>query len=259
MMTDGSGLREEIMRIALLQFATDSACAPSDFLAREHVVVASHDDPGARAYLSLPFAFDLTSYGNNVVASVREDLIPVARAYLAGKRTETCFETPALHELDAMLAPYGLRTLYQAEYFLPDPDRMHGIGCAYPLRVLDKGMFAALYLPQWSNALCAQRPERDVLCVAAYDGDRMVGLAGCSADCSQMWQIGIDVLPDYRRKGIASALVSRLARETLALGKIPFYCAAWSNLPSKKTALRCGFMPAWVQLTAKAVEKQKKV
>ena len=47
MMTDGSGLREEIMRIALLQSATDSACAPSDFLAREHVVVASHDDPGA--------------------------------------------------------------------------------------------------------------------------------------------------------------------------------------------------------------------
>ena len=44
-------LREEIMRIALLQSATDSACAPSDFLAREHVVVASHDDPGARAEL----------------------------------------------------------------------------------------------------------------------------------------------------------------------------------------------------------------
>lgn len=69
-----------------------------------------------------------------------------------------------------------------------------------------------------------------------------------------MWQIGIDVLPAYRQKGIAAALVSRLARETFLRGKIPFYCAAWSNIPSKKTAVRCGFFPAWVQLTAKAIE-----
>ena len=68
-----------------------------------------------------------------------------------------------------------------------------------------------------------------------------------------MWQIGIDVLPQYRGRGVAAALVSRLAQETFARGKVPFYCAAWSNIPSKRTALRCGFFPAWVQLTAKPV------
>lgn len=86
--------------------------------------------------------------------------------------------------------------------------------------------FGPLYLPQWSNALCEKRKELDVLGVGAFDRERLIGLAGCSADCHTMWQIGIDVLPDYRRQGVAAALVSRLALETLARGKVPFYCAA---------------------------------
>ena len=39
--------------------------------------------------------------------------------------------------------------------------------------------------------------------------DKLVGLAACSADCDNMWQIGVDVLPEYRRMGIASSLDSR--------------------------------------------------
>ncbi len=249
--------RGDIVRIAAEQSAVDSSCHASDFFKAEHVVVPSRSDKAARKYIAQPFAFDLTSYGRNAVASVREDLVPVARAYLRGKQTQACFETPALHELDGMLAPFGLRTCYQAEYFLPDPAQMREHDCAYALRVLRKEDFAVLYLPQWSNALCAARRECDMLCVGAYDGAALIGLAGCSADCERMWQIGIDVLPQYRGRGVASALVSRLARETFARGKVPFYCAAWSNLPSKRTALRCGFLPAWVQLTAMPAQRRR--
>lgn len=90
-----------------------------------------------------------------------------------------------------------------------------------------------------------------MLGVGAYDGDRLVGLAGCSADCETMWQIGIDVLPEYRRQGIASVLTNRLARECLARDIVPFYCAAWSNIRSVRNALRAGFKPGWAEVTAK--------
>ena len=69
-----------------------------------------------------------------------------------------------------------------------------------------------------------------------------------------MWQIGIDVLPEYRRQGIASALTSRLAVEILNRGKVPFYCAAWSNVKSVRSAIKAGFKPAWVELTARTRE-----
>ncbi len=93
-----------------------------------------------------------------------------------------------------------------------------------------------------------------MLGVGAYDCGKLVGLAGCSADCETMWQIGVDVLPKYRRQGIAAALTSRLAVEILNRGKVPFYCSAWSNIRSVRNAIKSGFLPAWVEMTAKPKE-----
>ena len=93
-----------------------------------------------------------------------------------------------------------------------------------------------------------------MLGIGAYDVGRLVGLAACSADCDSMWQIGVDVLPEYRRHGLASALTSRLAVEILERKKVPFYCCAWSNIGSARTAIRSGFRPAWVEMTIKSAE-----
>ena len=42
--------------------------------------------------------------------------------------------------------------------------------------------------------------------------------------------------------------------EILERGKVPFYCCAWSNLASARNAIKSGFRPAWVQVTAKPTE-----
>ena len=161
------------------------------------------------------------------------------------------FETPNMHVLNDAFQEKGYRVCFMAEYFLPDRNVLHELSCDYECKVLVQEDFADLYTSQWSNALCEARKEPDVLGVGAYDNGKLIGLAACSADCDTMWQIGIDVLPEYRRKGIVSALTSRLAAETLQRGKVPFYCCAWSNLKSAKNAIKSGFRPAWVEMTVK--------
>lgn len=52
-------------------------------------------------------------------------------------------------------------------------------------------------------------------------------------------------------KGIVRALVDTLTREIMRLGKVPFYCTAWSNIASKRTAISCGYRDAWVELSVK--------
>ena len=146
-----------------------------------------------------------------------------------------------------------------AEYFLPDRTVLKDLPCAYEMRILEQKDFEALYVPEWSNALCADRKHLDMLGIGAYDGDKLIGLAGCSADCETMWQIGIDVLPPYRRQGVAAALTAKLALETFARGKIPFYCAAWSNIKSVRNAIKAGFRPAWVEMTAKEISFVEKL
>ena len=136
---------------------------------------------------------------------------------------------------------------------MPDVEKLEEKPCAYECRVLEQKDFTDLYVPEWSNALCENRKHLDVLGVGAYDNGRLIGLAGCSADCDDMWQIGIDVLPEYRRQGIATALTSKLAIEILKRGKVPFYCAAWCNLKSVRNAIKSGFRPAWIEMTAKPI------
>lgn len=137
---------------------------------------------------------------------------------------------------------------------MPNIQDIRPLLCNYELKVLKPEQFSNLYLKEWGNALCKKRKNLDVLAVGAFEKNKLIGLAGCSADCNTMWQIGVDVLPKYRRKGIASALTSRLACEILKNGKIPFYCAAWSNLKSVRNAIKSGFLPAWVEMTAKSKE-----
>ena len=245
---------KDILKIAMAQSAVDLCASASDFEKEENVIVISGESPGARKYLKLPFSCQLVSYGSNVVASVSPEYREMTERYINKYSVYHLFETPNLHVLNEELMAKGQKICFMAEYFLPDLDALRPLDCPYELRVLGQEDFSELYLPEWSNALCEARRELDVLGVGAYDNGRLVGLAACSADCDTMWQIGIDVLPEYRRQGIATALTRRLAIEILNRGKVPFYCAAWSNIKSVRNALRSGFRPAWVEMTAKSCE-----
>lgn len=244
---------KDILDTALRQSAVDLGCEAGDFLRPDNVVVTSRADPRARKYLELPFSCQLVSYGNNVTASVSHGFRDIVRTYIHRFPPEHCFETPNLHMLNSALEEKGQRICFMAEYFLPDLDELKPLDCPYPVKLLGPADFGPLYTSQWSNALCEKRRELDVLGVGAYDGEALVGFAACSADCADMWQIGVDVLPGYRRKGIASALTSQLALEILERGKVPFYCAAWCNVKSVRNAIKSGFRPAWVEMTAKPI------
>lgn len=242
---------KSILQIAMEQSAVDANCKAEDFMREENVIVTSCVNPDARSYLELPFDCSLISYGNNIVASINEKYHGMVSDYLERFSVEHCFETPGLHVLNDAMQKEGLRVCFMAEYFLPDLEHLKALGCPYEQRVLHPCDFAELYKEEWGNALCKKRKELDVLGVGAYDGTRLIGLAGCSADGKAMWQIGVDVLPGYRRQQVASCLTSRLALEILEREKVPFYCAAWSNIKSVRNAIKSGFRPAWVELTVK--------
>ncbi len=263
---------QDILEIAMKQSATDSNCNWKDFTGTQNKVVISEKNRNARKYLKLPFICDLTSYGTNIVASVSKGLEETVWEYINKYKTEHCFETPNLHKLMDCLRPMGYNVCFMAEYSLPDTDllsgsrladrlweRVSGANPSYKIRIMGQEDFKELYIPQWGNALCIERKELDIIAAGAYDNGRLIALAGASADCSTMWQIGVDVLPEYRRQGIASALVSRLAAEILNRGIVPFYCCAWSNIGSIRNAVASGLRPAWVQITAKPTEEIEKM
>ena len=243
--------REEMIHTAMKQSAEDMGCRPEDFLREDNVITAFRLGKNARKYLSGPITGSFVSYGSNTVAAVADEIRDIVTEYMKMYKFYYLFGMPSLNWLNDRLSQAGYRISNMAAYYLPDPERIPELSCIYETRVLVQEDFADLYLPQWGNALCEDRKELDVLGVGAYDGGELIALAACSADCGEMWQIGVDVLPAYRRRGIASALTASLAREILKRGKVPFYGAAWSNIPSVGNAVKSGFVPAWAEMTVK--------
>ena len=245
---------KDILRIAMEQSAADIGCVAGDFLSNDNIIVPYRPSSNAKNYYEHPIGCNFISYGNNIVAGATDETFDIVKEYINKFKFYHCFETPNLYWLNERLAPLGQTVCFMAEYYLPDLNNLDRLSCGYELRVLEKGGFDDLYVKEWSNALCSDRKELDVLAVGAYDGDKLVGLAGCSADADEMWQIGVDVLPEYRRQGIASAVTSTLAVEILERGKVPFYCTAWSNLRSLRNGIKSGLIPAWAEMTVKPVD-----
>ncbi len=245
---------EQIRYIAMEQSAVDIGCRAEDFDKTEPVIVDGVIGQGARVYYREPIGCNFVTYGNNVVASVKPELREIVGEYVKRSEFYYLMATPDILWLTEQIAPLNYAIRHMAYYFLPDVNKVSRLSCPYELRLLYPEDFSELYLPEWSNAICEKRRELDMLAYGAYDGDRLIGLAGCSADCESMWQIGIDVLPEYRRKGVAAALTSNLAAEVLERGRVPFYCCAWANIPSAKNAIKSGFAPAWMEMTVKPKE-----
>ena len=244
---------QEILAVAMRQSADDCSCREGDFLTAKNIVVESRECPHASRYMKLPHVCALFSYGSNIVASCRKDLIPEIESFVNSRESiYRCFDTPAIYDLNHILEKADAQVTWMHVCFLPEPDRVYHeeLPCSYGTKMLHPKDFTELYRPEWSNALCSDRKELDMLGVGAYDEGKLIGLAACSADCPDMWQIGVDVLPEYRKRGIASALTNRLARAVFEAGKIPFYAAAWSNIKSIRNGFRSGFIPAWAVLTA---------
>ena len=244
---------KDIMRIATEQSALEANCSPEDFFRSENIVTISTGNKGARRNLALPAYCNLISYGSNIVASVNPAVKETVEKYLEQFEPGHCLGTPNIYLLNDAFRRDGMCICFMAEFFLPDVERLKERECGFRMEMLRPEDLTQFYVPEWSNALTSGCRELDVLAAGAYDGTRLVGLAGCSADCDTMWQIGIDVLPEYRRQGIASALTSRLALEILAAGRVPYYCVAWANVKSVRNAVQSGFIPAWVELNAKTI------
>ena len=247
---------EKILQIAMQQQAIDYSCAPEDFCSNENKVVISKENPKARAYLRLPFFCALTSFGNNIVASVNTDIADFVSEYIKDKKIEDCFTPPNIFTLNDELRKHGSQITFCAQRPLPDVNLIKPVSCDYDMRIMQPDEYTYLYgMPEWNNAIgSGRRKHLDMLAVGAFDGQKLIGLVGSSASCDSMWQIGVDVLPDYRRKGIAAALVSKLALELLSIGVVPFPGNRWANIRSLKTQLSCGFKPAWVEMIASAAD-----
>lgn len=230
-------------------------CSKKDLSINENVITTSSLNEGRRIYSSEKEFFHMVTTGNNAVITSDEVLHPFLKEFVRNRTGHWLFEIPNLLPLEKQLNEYNYTLTGTFHMFLPYTD-------VYPKRTYPvKWFFGKEEIDifygdkRFPNAICSkylpERPDRIVVC--AYDNDKIMGIAGCSEDAKGWMQIGIDVMPEYRSKGVGTYLVTLLKNKIIENGDVPFYGTSVSNYHSWNIALNSGFRPAWVEIGAKKI------
>lgn len=226
--------KQKMMQIVYNQLAIDYNCLPEDFGKNGVLFTAAKKQAGRREMPFLTPRFEIITMGRSTIVNASQEILPYLKRKFAGKTR---------HEILTSQLVFGVNP-----YYLPDIENLKEPNVpGYTFALTDQNIQDFYELKGLHNALqydCAsKRPE--VLAAAAYDNGILAGLACASADSQTMWQIGVDVLPAYRGKGIACKLVHMLSVETLSRGVVPYYTTDCGNLTSQRVAFKCGYFPAW--------------
>ncbi len=228
-------------------------CENDDFTKQENILTISELKPGRRIYSPEKYFFHKVTTGGNAVLTAEECLHPFLKEFMKDRTGHWLFELPNLLPLEQELNKFGYTLTQTHHMFLPA--EQVNVKREYPVKwYAGREEITQFYGDErFPNAICSEylphRPDRMVVC--AYDGETIMGMAGCSEDAKGWQQIGIDVMTEYRSRGVGTYLVTLLKNKILEQGDIPFYGTSVSNYHSWNIALNCGFRPAWVEIGAK--------
>ena len=251
-------IKRRVWEAALAQLALDYNAQPQDFLAPGVTVTAAKALPGRRQYQQGAPFFQMATTGRGAVITAQESLRGPLRAWAQGVEAgHWLLEYPRLRQVEDLLMPQGWKLRGTHHMYLPAREFSSHLPQGFSYRWYDRESLKIFYPNHaWPNALLEEEnPLRpDVIALGAFCRGELVALAGASADGETLWQVGIDVLPDYRSRGLGTALVEALCQRIVKLGKLPFYGTAAANTHSQSIAVKCGFFPAWVEVSSQPAE-----
>jgi len=242
--------KQELIAIIKNQLAIEYNCSVQDFSSSNNIVTVTKDNEEKRRFIDGSFFFQMATFGDNAVITADKCMYNWLKEYIKDKKGYWLFEHNNLLKIEEKLNEYNKKLSSTHHMFLSYKETAPK-EIDLKLKWFENEEIHPFYeTKMFPNALCTKyNPKRpDVLAVAACDKDKIIGMAGCSADTPLLWQVGIDVNENYRGKGIGTYLVTLLKNETEKRGKIPYYGTSLSNLYSWGIALNSGFVPAWIEI-----------
>lgn len=237
----GVGIMEfnkaKMLEIARKQLAIDMNCNAEDFIKDGIIFCEAKLNEGRRRFdRQAPF-LEIATMGKSIVVSADSHILTKVKPLLENRTRENIFAAPFIfgHSL----------------YYIPDCNKIKKLPLpdGFEFYVKEGKEIHDLYkVSGFENAIQydINHPRPDAIVIYSMHDNNIVAMAGASADSELMWQIGIDVLPEFRNKGLATSLVSNLALMIMERGIIPYYGAASSNIASQSVAYRSGFIPTWM-------------
>ena len=250
--------RSELTEAAALQLSYDYSCSPEDFFGSISKATLSAVNSRRREITDGPDFFRMAVMGNAAVATADSAILPSIEKIMSLYSGAQLFTGKVQYLLNQELGRFNKTIGDVSVYYLPLTPYKYYHDHGFNVRVYEENdIVNVLYRYKgFNNALMynSSRKRRDVLAVCALNGDEIIGMAGASNDSEKFWQIGIDVLPQYRGLGVAAEIVSALTHQVFMHGAIPYYGTWAGNIPSQNVARKCGYFPVWTEMFSSDIE-----
>jgi len=246
-------IKKEYLDKAKKQFCKDYYCRLSDFEKNENTITY-YGDTISRQYPSEKPIFRMMCFYNKIFITTEDKLYHWAREKFENAFSGWAFSFHSLRKIDNKLREFGHEIKDMHHYYLPledFPQPEH----KFDLKWFDQEEIESFrHRNRFTDALAFHPRYPDVIAVAAMKDEDIMGIAGASEDGDELWQIGINVLPQYRVNGMAVNLVTHLKEEIMNRGKVPFYGTVESHNLSKSVAIKSGFFPVWSEIYSGPIE-----
>lgn len=220
--------KNEIQNIIQCYLKQQFSCTEKDLLGEETVFTKN--------LLKKPHIKMLT-YKACTVVNISEDLYSYVKEELKGRNRDEIFEYPLV---------YG-----QTIHFVPDVQLINksNLPDTYTYELLEGDRIKKLsYIRGFDNSLAFNEEGETTtkIVFVAKKENEVIAIAGAAVEFEKMWEVGIDVMPEYRNDGLGNAMVRYLTLEILKKGIVPFYSASVTNIGSQMVASRAGYVPCWI-------------
>lgn len=200
---------------------------------KEHVFVESNE-----------MFFEAITFGTHAIVRGDKEMLTWCKEFFGGAPAQDILDGNSLYQIETKLRAYNKKLAGEHVRYLHLYPEKKVKQPDFDYKLFDSSTVKELY--RYSHFGSALNFNRDALAIAAYDGGKIVSLAGADDYTDPLWQIGIDTIAEYQGKGLGVYLVKQLALEIEHRNKIPFYTTWSANVASTRVALQAGFYPVWM-------------
>lgn len=242
--------KRTLWSIIYKQLRDDFNASVAQLVRKEVSIVPYEEQSARRQYHEKSYPLRGVSLPAGGVLSVAPSMVEEFEKAFEGMESSVIFNAPHLRKMEGILRKHGHQIEEMHHVFLPEKP-IPLIEVDFSTRWFGKEDLEEFRGDKrFPNALTFQPNCPDEIAVAAVVRGEIVGLAGASSDCEDLWQIGVDVLPQHGGRQIAMGLVTLLRQRVEEMEKVPIYGTCTSHIISQKIAVSCGFTPGWVELYA---------
>ena len=185
---------------------------------------------------NLKYGIKIIGFNNATIVSTSKNFFNLLEKNLVNKNRDIIFECPLT---------YG-QTIFYIPNFYTNP-------------IIDNTNFKIMILSQdelskydfneeFENSITYDNNKNcitKIACVCFYN-DKIIACCGGIELDKNLFEIGVDVLPPYRKQGIATRLCVTLKNHLLKNNILPVWRASVTNLHSQQVAQNSGFSPLYI-------------